>query len=64
MAVDYRGRNDERRHGQHERQCALSYIDTFLPDEDEVLGALAPRSGSSIDESALNPVPSDGGIDL
>jgi pimeloyl-ACP methyl ester carboxylesterase len=43
---------------------ALVYIDSFMPDEGETLGALAARSGSSIDESALNPVPSDGGVDL
>ena len=43
---------------------ALVYIDSFMPDEGETLGALAARSGSSIDESALNPVPADGGADL
>jgi pimeloyl-ACP methyl ester carboxylesterase len=43
---------------------ALVYIDSFMPDEGETLGALAARSGSCIDESALNPVPSDGGVDL
>jgi pimeloyl-ACP methyl ester carboxylesterase len=43
---------------------ALVYIDSFMPDEGEALGALAARSGSCIDESALNPVPSDGGVDL
>ena len=43
---------------------ALVYIDSFMPDEGEALGALAARSGSSIDESALNPVPFDGGVDL
>jgi pimeloyl-ACP methyl ester carboxylesterase len=43
---------------------ALVYIDSFMPDEGESLGALAARSGSCIDESALNPVPYDGGVDL
>ena len=43
---------------------ALVYIDSFMPDEGETLGALAARSGSCIDESALNPVPFDGGVDL
>jgi pimeloyl-ACP methyl ester carboxylesterase len=43
---------------------ALVYIDAFVPDEGEVLGALAAKSGSCIDESALNPVPYDGGVDL
>ncbi|PZF84688.1 alpha/beta fold hydrolase [Jiangella anatolica] len=43
---------------------ALVYIDSFMPDEGEVLGALAASSGSCIDESALNPVPYDGGVEL
>jgi pimeloyl-ACP methyl ester carboxylesterase len=43
---------------------ALVYIDSFLPDEGEVLGALAARSGSCIGESALTPVSSDAGVDL
>ena len=43
---------------------ALVYIDSFMPDEGEALGALAARSGSCIDESALNPVPLDDGVDL
>jgi pimeloyl-ACP methyl ester carboxylesterase len=43
---------------------ALVYIDSFMPDEGESLGALAARAGSCIDESALNPVPFDGGVDL
>lgn len=43
---------------------ALVYIDSFMPDEGESLGALAARSGSCIDESALKPVPYDGGVDL
>ena len=43
---------------------ALVYIDSFLPDEGESLGELAARGGSCIDESALNPVPIDGGVDL
>lgn len=43
---------------------ALVYIDAFMPDEGETLGALAAGGGSCIDESALNPVPFDGGADL
>jgi pimeloyl-ACP methyl ester carboxylesterase len=43
---------------------ALVYIDGFMPDEGETLGGLAARGGSCIDESALNPVPYDGGVDL
>jgi pimeloyl-ACP methyl ester carboxylesterase len=43
---------------------ALVYIDGFAPDEGETLGGLAERSGSCIDESALNAVPFDGGVDL
>jgi pimeloyl-ACP methyl ester carboxylesterase len=43
---------------------ALVYIDAFLPDEGEIAGALVARAGSCVDESALNPVPYDGGVDL
>jgi pimeloyl-ACP methyl ester carboxylesterase len=43
---------------------ALVYIDSFMPDEGEILGVLAADSGSCIDESALNAVPYDGGVDL
>jgi pimeloyl-ACP methyl ester carboxylesterase len=43
---------------------ALVYIDSFMPDEGETLGALTEEWGSVIDESALNPVPYDGGVDL
>jgi pimeloyl-ACP methyl ester carboxylesterase len=43
---------------------ALVYIDAFMPEEGETLGGLAARSGSCIDESALEPVPSDGAVDL
>jgi pimeloyl-ACP methyl ester carboxylesterase len=43
---------------------ALVYIDAFMPDQGEVLGTLAARSGSCVDESALNGVPFDGGVDL
>jgi pimeloyl-ACP methyl ester carboxylesterase len=43
---------------------ALVYIDSFMPEEGETLGELAARSGSCIDETALDPVPSDGGVDL
>jgi pimeloyl-ACP methyl ester carboxylesterase len=42
---------------------ALVYIDAFMPDEGEVLGALA-ASGSCIGTSAFNPVPYNGGVDL
>jgi pimeloyl-ACP methyl ester carboxylesterase len=35
-----------------------------MPDEGETAGALAARSGSCVDESALNAVPFDGGVDL
>jgi pimeloyl-ACP methyl ester carboxylesterase len=41
---------------------ALVYIDGFMPDEGETLAALTARGGSCIDESALQPVPSDGGV--
>jgi len=41
---------------------ALVYIDSFVPDEGEFLGALT--AGSCVSESALNAVPSDGGVDL
>jgi len=43
---------------------ALVYIDGFIPDEGEILGELAGDSGSCIDDSALNAVPFDGGVDL
>src|SRR5918992_3071874 len=43
---------------------ALVYIDAFAPDEGEIGGALVARSGSCIDESGLNAVPYDGGVDL
>jgi pimeloyl-ACP methyl ester carboxylesterase len=43
---------------------ALVYIDSFMPDEGETLGALAADWGSCIDQSALNAVPFDGGVDL
>src|SRR5918992_3015647 len=43
---------------------ALVYIDSFMPDEGEIGGALVARSGSCIDESGLNAVPYDGGVDL
>jgi pimeloyl-ACP methyl ester carboxylesterase len=43
---------------------ALVYIDSFMPDEGETAGALAAGAGSCVDESALNPVPFDGGLDL
>lgn len=43
---------------------ALVYIDSFIPDEGDVLGALAESSGSCVSESGLNAVPYDGGVDL
>jgi pimeloyl-ACP methyl ester carboxylesterase len=43
---------------------ALVYIDSFMPEEGEKLGALAASAGSCIDQSALNAVPFDGGVDL
>jgi pimeloyl-ACP methyl ester carboxylesterase len=43
---------------------ALVYIDSFMPDEGEIGGALLAGSGTCIDESALNAVPFDGGVDL
>jgi pimeloyl-ACP methyl ester carboxylesterase len=43
---------------------ALVYIDSFMPDEGEIGGALIAGSGSCVDESALNAVPFDGGVDL
>jgi pimeloyl-ACP methyl ester carboxylesterase len=43
---------------------ALVYIDSFMPDEGEIGGALVAGWGSCIDESALNAVPYDGGVDL
>lgn len=43
---------------------ALVYIDSFLPDEGEVLGALAATWGSCVGETALSPVPFNGGADL
>jgi pimeloyl-ACP methyl ester carboxylesterase len=43
---------------------ALVYIDGFVPDEGETGGALIGGSGSCVDESGLNAVPFDGGVDL
>ncbi len=43
---------------------ALVYIDSFMPDEGEILGDLAAKSGSCIDGSALTAVPYGGGVDL
>ncbi|HVU76614.1 MAG TPA: alpha/beta hydrolase [Gaiellaceae bacterium] len=43
---------------------ALVYVDAFMPDEGETLGALAAGAGSCVGESALTPVPYDGGVDL
>ena len=43
---------------------ALVYIDSFLPEEGEIGGALVADWGSCITESALNAVPYGGGVDL
>jgi pimeloyl-ACP methyl ester carboxylesterase len=43
---------------------ALVYIDGFIPDKGETLGALTARSGSCVTESGLKPVPFNGGVDL
>jgi pimeloyl-ACP methyl ester carboxylesterase len=43
---------------------ALVYVDAFMPDQGETLGALAAGAGSCVGESALIPVPYDGGADL
>jgi pimeloyl-ACP methyl ester carboxylesterase len=43
---------------------ALVYVDAFMPDEGDTLGNLAASGGSCIDQSALNAVPSAGGVDL
>ena len=43
---------------------ALVYIDSFLPARGETAGALAAAWGSCVDQSALNPVPYHGGVDL
>jgi pimeloyl-ACP methyl ester carboxylesterase len=43
---------------------ALVYIDSFMPDEGEIAGALVASWGSCIDESALKAVPYDEGVDL
>jgi pimeloyl-ACP methyl ester carboxylesterase len=43
---------------------ALVYIDAFLPDEGEIAGALVASAGSCVDQSGLNAVPYDGGVDL
>ena len=43
---------------------ALVYVDAFIPDQNDTLGGLAANGGSCIGESALDPVPYDGGADL
>ncbi len=43
---------------------ALVYIDAFAPAEGETAGELVARGHSCVTESALNPVPYDGGADL
>jgi pimeloyl-ACP methyl ester carboxylesterase len=43
---------------------ALVYIDAFAPDQGETAGELVARGHSCVDQSALDPVPFDGGVDL
>src|SRR5215510_2567212 len=43
---------------------ALVYIDAFAPDEGETAGELVARGHSCVNNSALNLVPYDGGVDL
>jgi pimeloyl-ACP methyl ester carboxylesterase len=43
---------------------ALVYIDSFLPAKGETGGAILAGSGTCVDQSALNPVPFNGGVDL
>jgi pimeloyl-ACP methyl ester carboxylesterase len=43
---------------------ALVYIDAFMPHRGETAGELVARGHSCVDESALNPVPYDGGVDV
>jgi pimeloyl-ACP methyl ester carboxylesterase len=43
---------------------ALVYIDGFMPDQGETIGAFGETWGSCVTESALNAVPSDGAVDL
>jgi pimeloyl-ACP methyl ester carboxylesterase len=43
---------------------ALVYIDSFLPDEGEIAGALVADAGSCVGESGFDAVPYDGGVDL
>lgn len=43
---------------------ALVYIDAFVPDEGETLAALTARFGSCVGQDGLNPVPSDGQLDV
>jgi pimeloyl-ACP methyl ester carboxylesterase len=43
---------------------ALVYIDSFMPDEGEIAGALVANAGSCVDGNALNEVPFAGGVDL
>jgi pimeloyl-ACP methyl ester carboxylesterase len=43
---------------------ALVYIDSFMPDQGDILGNLAASGGSCVSQDALNAVPYDGGVDL
>jgi pimeloyl-ACP methyl ester carboxylesterase len=43
---------------------ALVYIDSFIPDQGEVLGDIAAGSGSCVGENGLDPVPYAGSVDL
>src|SRR6476660_1047708 len=43
---------------------ALVYMDSFMPDQGEVLAAFTYFCKPAAPASALNPVPSDGAVDL
>ena len=43
---------------------ALVYVDAFMPDQGDTLGNLAASGGSCVGQTALDPVPYDGGVDL
>jgi pimeloyl-ACP methyl ester carboxylesterase len=43
---------------------ALVYVDSWIPDEGEILFDLAADAHSCVDESGLHGVPYDGGVDL
>jgi pimeloyl-ACP methyl ester carboxylesterase len=43
---------------------ALVYVDSFMPDQGDILGNLAASGGSCVSQDALNAVPYNGGLDL